>query len=104
MSHLKKSIPHDQFKAITNDMINTLKEEKEEFCQEDYHTLQEAKQQLYVLLTDIIMDESGYLISEAIRKAKVRLAELDKMEDRASKYKSITGIKKVIKDRLCKEM
>ena len=29
MSHLKKLIPHDQFKTITDDMINTLKEEKE---------------------------------------------------------------------------
>ena len=58
-------------------MINTLKEKKEEFCQADYHTLQEAKKQLYALLTDIITDESGYVISKAIGKAKVRPAELE---------------------------
>ena len=75
MSHLKKLIPRDQFKTITDDMINTLKEEKEEFCQADYNTLQEAKKQLYALLTNIITDESGYVISEAIGKAKVRLAK-----------------------------
>ena len=80
MSHLKKSIPRDQFKTITDDMINTLKEEKEEFCQVDYHTLQEAKKQLYSLLTDIITDESGCVISEAIEKARVRLSELEEIE------------------------
>ena len=63
MSHLKKLIPRDQFKTITDDMINTLKEEKEDFCQANYNTLQEAKKQLYALLTNIITDESGYFIS-----------------------------------------
>ena len=51
-------------------MINTLKEEKEQFCQVDYHTPQEAKKQLYALLTDIITDESGYVISKAIERLK----------------------------------
>ena len=68
MSHLKRVIPHDQFKQITDDMINTLKEEKEGFCQADYYMLQDAKKQLYALLTEIIRDESGYIISEAIGK------------------------------------
>ena len=104
MSRLKKLIPRDQFKTITDDMINTLKEEKEEFCQADYHTLQEAKKQLYALLTDIITDESGYFISEAIRKAKVRLVELEEMKGQANNYKSIIATKKVTKDRLVKEM
>ena len=85
-------------------MINTLKEEKEEFCQADYHTLQEAKKQLYALLTNNITDESGYVISEAIGKAKGRLAELEEMEGQVNNYKSIAGTKKVIRDRLVKEM
>ena len=85
-------------------MINTLKEEKEDFCQADYNTPQEAKRQLYALLTNIITDESGYVISEAIGKAKVRLAKLEEMEGQVNNYKSIAGTKKVIKDRLVKEM
>ena len=59
---------------------------------------------MYALLTDIITDESGYVISEAIRKAKMRLAELEKMEGQVNNYKSIAGTKNVIKDRLVKEM
>ena len=43
MSHLKRVIPHDQFKQITDDLINTLKEEKEGLCQADFHTLQDTK-------------------------------------------------------------
>ena len=43
MSRLKRVIPCDQFKQITDDMINTLNEEKEGFCQGNYYTLQDAK-------------------------------------------------------------
>ena len=50
------------------------------------------------------MDESGYVISEAIGKAKVRLAELEEIEGQVNNYKGIVGPKKVIKDRLVKEM
>ena len=50
------------------------------------------------------MDESGYVISEAIGKAKVRLAELEEMEGQVNNYKSIAATKKVTKDRLVKEM
>ena len=50
------------------------------------------------------MDEYGYVISEAIGKAKVRLAKLEEMEGQVNKYKSIAGTKKVIKDRLGQEI
>ena len=50
------------------------------------------------------MDESGYIISKAIGKAKGRLAELEEIEGQVNNYKSIAGTKKAIKDRLVKEM
>ena len=104
MSHLKRIICHDQFKQITDDMINTLNEEKEVFCQANYYTLQDAKKQLYSLLTKIITDKSGYIIHEAIGKAKGGLSELEEIEGQVNNYKSIACTKKAIKDRLVKEM
>ena len=80
MSHLKRVIPHDQFKQLTDDIINTLNDEKEGFCQAIYYTLQDAKMKLYALLTEILMDESGYIIHDAIRRAKRRLSELEEKE------------------------
>ena len=50
------------------------------------------------------MDESGYIINEAVGKANGGLAELEEIEGQVSNYKSIAGTKKAIKDRLVKEM
>ena len=60
------------------------------------------KKQLYALLTKIIMDKSGYIINEAIGKAKGRLAELEEMEGQVNNYKSIAGTKKLLKTDLLK--
>ena len=104
MSHLKRTIPHDQFKQITDDMINTLNDEKEGFCQANYYTLQDAKRKLYSLLTKIVGDESGYIIHDAINRTKRRLSELEEKEDQIISYKRIAVTRKASKDRLIKEM
>ena len=72
-----------RFQQITDDMLNTLNREKEGFCQGNYFTLQDAKKQLYALLTEIIMDESGYIIHEAIK--------LEEIKGQVDNYKSIAG-------------
>ena len=41
--------------------------EKEGFCKRGHYTLQEAKNQLHALLTDIMMDDAGYIIDQVIR-------------------------------------
>ena len=64
MDHLKQAITHEQFQQITNDMIRGMDIMKEGFCERDHYTLQEAKDQLHSLLTDIMMDDTGYILDK----------------------------------------
>ena len=97
MSHLRRVIPHDQFKQITDDIINTLNDEKEGFCQVNYYTLQDAKRKLYSLLTEIITDESGYIIHDAIGRTKRRLSKLEEKEGQINSYKGIKSQRKPVR-------
>ena len=102
MNHLRQAIPRDQFQQIADDMLRTLEDEKEEFCKGSYYTLQDAKKRLNALLTKVMMDENGYIISDTIEGAKRGLTELKELKSQVDNYKSIAGTKKAIKERLVK--
>ena len=53
---------------------------KEGFCVQDYYTLQEAIDQLHSLLTDIMLDEAGYILDETIDESKRVIAHLKKIK------------------------
>ena len=50
MNCLRKAITCDQFQQITNDMLKTMSDEKEDFCKGNNYTIQEAKNLLYAQL------------------------------------------------------
>ena len=64
---------------------------KENFCKRMYYTLLEAQKHLYVLLTEVMMHEPGYVISEAIEETEKELAKLKQIK---SWVKIIAGSKK----------
>ena len=43
---------------------------KEGFCERDHYTLQEARNQLHILLTNIIIDDTKYIIDKVMDEAK----------------------------------
>ena len=53
---------------------------KENFCKRMYYTLPEAQKQLHVLLTEVMMDESGYVINEAVEGAEREQAKLKQIK------------------------
>ena len=57
MGHLKKAITCEQFQQLNDDILRGMNISRKEFCNTDNHTLQEAKDQLHALLTDIMMDD-----------------------------------------------
>ena len=85
-------------------MLNTMSNEKEDFCKGNYYTLQEAKNQSYALLTEIMMYEAGYVIDQAIEGSKREMAKLRKVRSQVDKYTSIASAKKANKDKLIKEL
>ena len=75
---------------------------KEGFCERDHNTLQEARNQLHILLTNIMMDDTGYIIDKVLDEAKKELAKLRKISRQVDNYKSIASPKESNKDRLIK--
>ena len=70
MDCLKLAITHEQFQQITNYMIRGIDIMKEGFWERDHYTLQEAKDELQSLLTEIMMNDAGYILDKTIHESK----------------------------------
>ena len=80
MDCLKQAITHEQFQQITDDMIRGMDTMKEGFWERDHYTLQEAKDQLQSLLTEIMMNDAGYILDKTIHESKKEMAQLKKIK------------------------
>ena len=67
MDHLKKVITSEQFQQLNDDILRGMDMNKQEYCNADHHTLQEAKDRLHALLTNIMMGIVGYILNKSIR-------------------------------------
>ena len=79
MGCLKQAITLEQFQQIIDDMLRGMIIVKEGFCRRDHHTLQEAKNQIHALPTDVMMDDPGYIIDKIIDESKKEMAKLWKI-------------------------
>ena len=52
------------------DLKRTLEEKKEDYCKANYESLQDAKAQLLALLTEVMMDEAGFIINQSLQDCK----------------------------------
>ena len=59
MDHLKRVITSEQIQQLNDDILRGIDINKQEYCNTDHHTLQEAKDQLHALLTNIMMSDVG---------------------------------------------
>ena len=100
MGCLKKAITCEQFQQINDDILRGMNVIKEEFCNKDYHTLQEAKNQLHALLTNVMMDDAGYILDKTLDELKKEMTKLRKISSWIENQKGVTSSKKVSKDKL----
>ena len=63
----------------------------------DHHTLQEEKDRLYALLTNIMMGDVGYILEKSIKESKEKMAILSKERSQLDNQKKIASSKKQIK-------
>ena len=68
MDHLKKVITSEQFQQLSDDILRGIDMNKQEYCNADHHTLQEAKDRLHALLTSIMMGDVGYVLDISIKE------------------------------------
>ena len=78
MDCLKKVITSEQFQQLSNDILRGMDMNKQEYCNTDHHTLQEAKDRLHALLTNIMMGDVGYILDKSIKESKEKMAILSK--------------------------
>ena len=94
MDRLKKVITSEQFQQLNDDILRGMDISKQEYCNTDHHTLQEAKDQLHALLTDIMMDDVGYILDKSINESKKEMAKLRKARSQIDNQKKIASPKK----------
>ena len=70
MDRLKKVITSEQFQQLNDDILRGMDTSKQEYCNTDHHTLQEAKDRLHALLTNIMMGDIGYILIKSIKESK----------------------------------
>ena len=78
MNHLGKALDEEQFHQIIEDIKKTIKNEEDRFSKTNYKTIQEAKNQLYALLTKIMMTEAGFIVDQSLEECKRKAQDLKK--------------------------
>ena len=66
MERLKQAVTEEDFQHIKKEILKTLKYEKDDFCTSNYSTLMDAKNKLYSMLTEILVEETGNIIDHDI--------------------------------------
>ena len=100
MGHLRKVITSEQFQQLNNDILRGMDINKQEYCNADHHTLQEAKDRLHALLTSIMMGDVGYILDKSIKESKEKMTVLSKARNQLDNQKKITTSKKAEKGKL----
>ena len=67
MEKVKQVVTEADFQHIKKEILNTLKDKKDYFCSCNYSTLTEAKNKLYSMLTEILIQEAGSFIDYDIK-------------------------------------
>ena len=78
MEKVKQAVTEEDFQHIKREILNKLKNEKDNFCRSNYSTLTEAKNKLYSMLTEILIQEAGSVIDYDIRKVNYERDEIKK--------------------------
>ena len=100
MGQLKKLITKEQFQQLNNNIIKGMGNNKQEYCNTDHHTLQQAKDRLYALLTRTMMGDVEYILDTALEESKSKLTTLSNARDHLDNQKKITTSKKAETKRL----
>ena len=97
MDCLKKVITSEQFQQLNDDILRGMDINKQEYCNADHHTFQEAKDRLHALLTSIMMGNVRYILDKSIKESMEKLTVLSKARDQLDNQKKITTFKKAEK-------
>ena len=101
---VKQAVTAADFQHIKREILNTLKDEKDHFCRCNYSTLTEAKNKLYSMLTEILIQEAGSVIDYDIRTVNYKRDEIKKKMSQIDYNTNRANAKKASRDTLVKEL
>ena len=67
MKKIKQAVTEEDYQHLKKEILNTLKDEKDQFCRSSYSTLKEARNKFYTMLMEIIAWEAGSILDHNIR-------------------------------------
>ena len=67
MNKIKQAVMEEDYHHLKKEILNTLKDKKDQFCKSSYSTLKEARNKLYIMLTEVIAQEAGSILNHNIR-------------------------------------
>ena len=79
MEKLSKAVSEEDFLSINKEVYKILKGEKDDFCSKKYCTFTYAKDKLYSMLTEILVEEAGNVIDHDIRVINHERDEIKKL-------------------------
>ena len=103
MERLKQAVTEEDFQHIKKEILKTLKDEKDDFCGSNYSTLTDAKNKLYSMLTEILVQEAGYVIDHDIQMINHERDEIKKQMSQIEYNTNRANAKKASRDTLVKE-
>ena len=90
MKKNKQAVNEEDYQHLKKEILNTLKDEKDHFCRGSYSTLKEARNKLYIMLTEMIAQEAGSILYHNIRMKqceknmiKKQMSQIEYHTDRA---------------------
>ena len=78
MDKVKAAVTEEDFEHIKKEILNTLKDEKDYICSGSYSSLPEATNQIYAMLTEILVHEVGQAINYDIKMIGIEKDEIKK--------------------------
>ena len=103
IERLKQAVTEEDFQHIKKEILKTLKDEKDDFCGNKYCTLTDAKNKLYSLLTEILIEEAGNVIDHDIQVINLERDEIKKRMSQIEYNTNRANAKKASRDMLVKE-
>ncbi len=90
MKKIKQAVTEEDYQHLKKEILNTLKDKKNQFCGSSYSTLKEARNKLYIMLTEMIAQEAGSILDHNIRMKqceknmiKKQMSQIEYNTDRA---------------------
>ena len=104
MNKIKQAVMEENYQHLKKEILNTLKDEKDQFCRSSYSTLKEARNKLYIMLTEMIAQEAGSILDHNIRMKQCEKNMIKKQMSQIEYNTDRAEAKSASKSKLIKEL